>query len=150
MIRDMTADDLPVVKQIIDTTGLFPSEMLDDMAAAALGGAAPHERWLVIEDESPIGVAYVAPEQMTEGTWNLYLIAIHADRQGYGTGTQLISQVEKMLADEGQRVLLVETSGGAGFKRTRQFYLNNGYTQEARIREFYTAGGDKIIFWKKL
>ena len=87
---------------------------------------------------------------MTEGTWNLYLIAINADRQGTGEGSKLIAHVEKTLADEGQRVLLVETSGNPNFEQTRQFYRNNNYTEEARIREFYTTGEDKIVFWKKL
>ena len=146
MIREMTAADLLTVKEIIETTGLFPSEM----AAPALHGGSEAERWLVIEDKAPIGVAYVAPEQMTEGTWNLYLIAVHADRQGSGAGSKLISDIEEMLAGEDQRILLVETSGNEGFEQTRQFYLNKGYTEEARIREFYGEGEDKIVFWKKL
>ncbi|CAN0589115.1 unnamed protein product [Ectocarpus sp. 12 AP-2014] len=48
------------------------------------------------------------------------------------------------------RVLLVETSGNAGFARTRAFYAQAGYEEEARIREFYAAGEDKIIFRKAL
>ena len=84
MIRNMTSADLPVAKEIIDSTGLFPSEMLDSMTAAALQGQETQERWLVIEHNTPIGIAYFAPEQMTEGTWNLYLIAVHADRHGGG------------------------------------------------------------------
>ena len=87
---------------------------------------------------------------MTEGTWNLYLIAIHADRQGTGEGSKLIAHFERTLADEGQRVLLVETSGNPDFEQTCQFYRNNNYTEEARIWEFYTTGEDKIVFWKKL
>ncbi len=150
MIREMTRNDLTSVKHIIDSTGLFPGELLDDMTAAALNGDASAERWFVLEDETPVGIAYVAPEQMTDGTWNLYLIAVHSDRQGIGGGSKLIAHIETMLAKEGQRLLLVETSGNPEFEKTRQFYLKNGYNQEACIREFYAPGEDKIVFWKKL
>jgi hypothetical protein len=36
--------------------------------------------WLTDDDRKPVGMAYVAPERMTEGTWNMYLIAVHPDR----------------------------------------------------------------------
>lgn len=55
-----------------------------------------------------------------------------------------------MLAARGERVLLVETSGLASFERTRAFYRKCGYDEEARIREFYQAGEDKIVFRKSL
>jgi ribosomal protein S18 acetylase RimI-like enzyme len=55
-----------------------------------------------------------------------------------------------MLAERGERVLLVETSGTEDFEYVRAFYRKNGYEEEARIREFYAAGVDKIIFRKML
>jgi hypothetical protein len=36
------------------------------------------------------------------------------------------------------------------FERTRAFYAKNGYDQEARIRDFYKSGEDKIVFRKAL
>ena len=58
--------------------------------------------------------------------------------------------VEQALAARGGRVLLVETSGLPGFERTRAFYRKLGYDEEARIREFYQAGEDKVVFRKAL
>jgi hypothetical protein len=46
--------------------------------------------------------------------------------------------------------LLVETSGSEDFAGTRAFYNSIGYTQEARIRDFYQGGDDKIVFRKDL
>ena len=70
------------------------------------------ERWLVASSERGIvALAYYAPERMTDGTWNLYLIAVQPDHQGKGIGAALMRHVEAELAAEGQRVLLVETSG---------------------------------------
>ena len=87
---------------------------------------------------------------MTSGTVNLLLIAVHPTRQGSGVGTAIMTHVETELARSGGRVLLVETSSLPEFARTRQFYARLGYDEEARIREFYSAGEDKVIFRKAL
>ncbi|MCW6511298.1 GNAT family N-acetyltransferase [Lichenifustis flavocetrariae] len=79
-----------------------------------------------------------------------HLIAVHPDRQGQGRGTALLRHVERVLAARGQRVLLVETSALPAFERTRAFYRQSGYGEEARIRDFYQAGEDKIVFRKAL
>jgi hypothetical protein len=55
-----------------------------------------------------------------------------------------------MLKKQGGRLLLVETSELADFQRTRSFYHKYGYDEEARIRDFYKAGDDKIVCRKVL
>lgn len=87
---------------------------------------------------------------MTEGTWNLLLIAVHPAWQGTGIGTRLTTAVEMRLAAAGARLLLVETSGLPEFAATRGFYRRRGYAEEARIRDFYRAGEDKLVFRKAL
>jgi ribosomal protein S18 acetylase RimI-like enzyme len=62
----------------------------------------------------------------------------------------LLRHVEQALAARGERLLLVETSGSPGFERTRAFYRKRGYEEEARIRDFYRAGEDKVVFRKAL
>ena len=62
----------------------------------------------------------------------------------------LMDYIEKKLAKRGERVLLVETSGLPNLAQVRSFYCKQGYEEEARIREFYKAGDDKIIFRKAL
>lgn len=47
-------------------------------------------------------------------------------------------------------MLLIETSGLAGFEAQRGFYRRCGYKEEARIRDFYQAGDDKVVFRKVL
>ncbi len=149
-IRPVRADDLPALKRVIDGTGLFPSDMLDDMIGGFLKGEEPDQFWLTLDDGGPVAVAYYTPERMTEGTWNLLLIAVHPDRQGQGIGAMLQGHVERQLAARGERILLVETSGLPEFERTRNFYRKLGYGEEARIRDFYKQGEDKIVFRKAL
>jgi ribosomal protein S18 acetylase RimI-like enzyme len=150
-IRPLRAKDLPGAKSIIDSVGLFPSSLLDGMAAPWLDGEAPDEVWRVLlEDAVPAALAYCAPERMTDGTWNLLLIAVRADRQGQGLGGWLTREIEQGLATRGARILLVETSGLPEFDRTRAVYRRLGYAEEARIRDFYAAGEDKVVFRKRL
>ncbi|MFK8076507.1 MAG: hypothetical protein AB8B84_07965 [Granulosicoccus sp.] len=43
-----------------------------------------------------------------------------------------------------------ETSETDDFVRTRAFYAQLGYNEEARMREYYDASDDKIVFRKAL
>jgi ribosomal protein S18 acetylase RimI-like enzyme len=154
MIRSTTLDDITALIALAEVSGLFePSQteylaqMLDEHFNSK---NEPEDFWLTDYDHEPVGMAYVAPERMTEGTWNLYLIAVHPHHQRQGRGKSLLRYVEQMLTERGERILLVETSGTENFKYVREFYRKNAYEEEARIREFYTAGVDKIVFRKAL
>lgn len=154
MIRPTTPNDTNALLTLAEATGLFESNQIEELALM-LNQHFSNETdsqgvWLIDYDNEPVGVAYVAPERMTDGTWNLYLIAIHPDHQKQGRGAVLLRYVEQMLAERGERVLLVETSGTHDFEYVRAFYRNNGYAEEARIRDFYTDGVDKIVFRKLL
>ena len=124
--------------------------MLKDMIGDLDGPMENDQIWLTYETDRPVAVAHVAPEKMTSGTWNLYLIAVHADRQGTGIGGQLMQYVERLLKEKDARLLIVETSDLDEFSLTRQFYTGLGYEKEAHIREFYDYGEGKVVFWKKL
>ncbi len=154
MIRLTTPDDIAEVIALADATGLFEPEQTESLAQMMhqhfSGKTETKDLWLTCDNGKPVGIAYVAPERMTEGTWNLYLIAVHPNHQKKGYGKSLLQHVEQTLADQGERILLVETAGTDDFEYVRMFYRNNGYEEEARIREFYASGIDKIVFRKLL
>jgi len=129
---------------------MFPSEMLEGMTAAYFAGDNEAHRWVVAEAGTVAGIAYTIPEPLTEGTWNTLCICVDPEVHGQGIGSALMRHIEDELRREGARVLLVETSGTPDFERTRGFYDMLGYEREARIRDYYSAGDDKIIFRKAL
>jgi hypothetical protein len=47
-------------------------------------------------------------------------------------------------------VLIVETSSTDQYARTRDFYRQHDYDEEATIREFYGPDDHKVVFWKSL
>ncbi len=151
-VRAALPEDRPAILEVVRSSGLFSSEdvaeveaMLDGFLAGLPGG----DRWLVsTSDGTPAAVAYYAPERLTVGTWNLYLLAVHPRHRGQGRGAELVREVEQDLRRAGARVLLIETSGSPDFAPQRAFYARLGYHEEARIREFYAAGEDKVVFWK--
>lgn len=150
-IRPLLRGDLPRVAHLVDANAMFPSAMLDGMTAAYFAGDSDSQRWIVAERQGAVqGVAYTVPEPLTEGTWNTLCICVDPEAHGQGIGSALMRHIEAGLRGEGARVLLVETSGTPGFERTRGFYDMLGYDREARIRDYYTTGDDKIIFRKAL
>lgn len=154
MIRLTTSEDTDALLALAEATRLFEvdqikdlSQMLDQHFNSEINSLGIR---LTDYDSQPVGMAYVAPERMTCGTWNLYLIAIHPDHQKQGRGFALLRYIEQMLTERGERVLLVETSGTDDFEYVRKFYRNSGYEEEARIRDFYTDGVYKVVFRKSL
>ena len=149
-IRALSRADLASVAAILDATGLFPSELLPDMAEPFLSSSADH-LWLVICDQDAVvGFAYTEPERMTDRTYNLLAIAVAPDRQNHGIGKRLVQALLSQLAQRCGRILIVETSSLAEFAATRAFYRGLGFACEATIRDFYAQGEDKVVFWKSI
>ncbi len=153
-IRPAAADDQSAILDLAVASGLFQQDetaVLAEMLADVFNGQLPDHHWIVLENAATvIAAAYVAPEVMSDRAWNLYFIAVARRHQGRGHGTTLLAHVEGVLRKRGERLLLIETSGLEGFAATRRFYRGNGYEEEARIRDFYRAGEDKIVFRKLL
>lgn len=154
MIRPITPDDTEGLIHLAKEIELFSPDELEElhqMLADSLGREGETQPfWVADDDDGLVGLAYCEPERMTSGTWNLQLIGVHPTHQKQGRGGKLLRFVEETLAGRGARVLLVETIGTPDFEYVRAFYRKNGYDEEARIREFYAEGADKIVFLKAL
>ena len=150
MIRPTNATDFDALVALATASGLFEPDQTE-ILAAMLRSPEEHDVWFTDEESGiPVGVAYLAPEKMTNGTWNLYWIAIDPDHQRQGRGKAMLAHVENWLVQEKQRILLVETAGVDEFEYVRKFYSDSGFEAEARIRDFYESGVDKVVFRKSL
>jgi ribosomal protein S18 acetylase RimI-like enzyme len=150
-IRPSLRGDVEWLAKVADATELFPGEMLPGMMGAFLSGGDSPDIWLTCEAGGQVaGFCYAVPEKLTDGTWNMLAIAVHPSRQGTGAGSAIVRHLEAALLARGQRVIIADTSGTPEFERTRGFYRKNGYREEARIRDFWAEGNDKVVFWKRL
>lgn len=151
-IRKTTKNDLNGIKSILNSIDLFPAEILEEMISDFFDNAESQALWLTyLENHLPLGFVYCDAEMLTDRTWNMYAIGIMKSHQGKGIGTKLLKAAELMFLKENQaRLIIVDTSGMEEYKLVRNFYLKNGYTQEASIRDFWAEGDDKVVFWKRI
>jgi len=150
-IRPTSTDDIIPIKRMLTSIELFPPKMLDDMIADYLANPETRDIWFTATaDDTSVGFGYCAPEMLAESTYNLYAIGVQSDLQGNGIGRDMITYLENKLKAHGHRILIVETSSGTDMALTRKFYEKLGYTKEAVIRDFWSEGEDKIVYWKKL
>lgn len=96
-----------------------------------------------------VGYACYGPTLLGEGVYDLYWLAVAPDSQGCGIGGALLRAVEGAVRAAGGRMLLIETASKPSYARTRAFYEHEGYSETARVPDFYREGDDKIIYAKR-
>jgi ribosomal protein S18 acetylase RimI-like enzyme len=94
------------------------------------------------------GYVCYGPTPATEGTYDLYWIAVAPQIQGQGIGRDLLNYVETAVQMKHGHLIIIETSSQEKYWPTRNFYLRNGYTIAAQIKDFYRPGDDRVIFVK--
>jgi len=130
-------------------------QLFDGCVDARTGGAgtapAPdYEFTGAFEGERLLGYACAGPTPATDGTFDLYWLAVDPAVQGKGVGRRIVHDVERQLRERGARMLLVETSSRPDYSKTRAFYARCGYTESARIRDFYAPADDRIMLTTRL
>ena len=149
-LRPATMQDIAALSKVVEQTDLFPPEILEEMLRPVIDGE-DEAIWLVHEQHGTAnGFVYAIPEPLTEGTWNMLALAVLPEKQRTGAGKALVSALENALRPLGARLLIADTSGTDSFEGTRAFYARVGYAEEARIRDFWEAGDDKVTFRKAL
>jgi len=87
---------------------------------------------------------------LTEGTWDVYWIAVDRKFQGAGVGTALMKAAESNIQKSNGRMVVIETSSKPDYNKTRKFHTAQGYSEVAFIPDFYTVGDGKVIMVKRL
>ena len=157
-IRPLEARDRARILEVVTATGNFTAAEIDiamevvDEALADPAFPRGGYRAYVAEDESGRVAGYEChgPTPLTEGTYDLYWIAVDPAIQGAGFGRALLAFAEDDVRATGGRLLLIETSSQESYGATIHFYEQRGYPLVARIKGFYRPGDDKLIFAKEL
>lgn len=157
--ESITRADVEAVRAIVASTGFFYDHEIAvavELAQEALDkGAEVSGYHFLFKDAEPapgraIAYACFGPIACTVGSWDLYWIATHSEQQGKGLGRSLLRASEARIREMGGRRVYIETSSRPLYEPTRGFYLACGYTEEARLAEFYGPGDDKIIYSRAL
>lgn len=151
IIRKVISSDIIALKKILDSSGLFPSEYLEEMISPYLSDTTSEEIWFsYVHKGHAIGFGYCIPEKFTDGTFNLLAIAVEKKSQGFGIGSKMLNYLENELKLQQKRILIVDTSSSEDFMLTRSFYIKAGYSIVSIIKDFWKEGEDKVTFYKKL
>lgn len=138
------------IETIVRATGVFS----EDEVAVALelfdDGDGDYEFVGAFLNDRLIGYACFGPTPATDRTYDLYWIAVHPDAQRTGAGAALMSEVERQLEGRRARLVVVETSSRDEYTPTRTFYHKRGYQENARLRDFYAPGDDRVILTRRL
>ena len=149
--------DSPAVRSLVERTGFFHPDEVDiavelvDEHLARGPASGYHFVFAINEvDEALIGYACYGPVPCTRSSYDLYWIAVNPDFQRHGFGRALMSAAESRILDAGGERVYIDTSGRGQYASTRAFYERNGYACEARLKDFYAPGDDRVIYMKVL
>ncbi len=147
--------DVEAIRALVRATGFFSEEecvMAGDLAAERLEKGPDCGYHFLFLDPAGDLAAYACfgPCCCAPGSFDLYWIAVAADRRGQGLGSRVLAEAEARMKDMGCRKVWVETSSRPLYLPTRAFYQARGYAQEACLADFYGPGDSKIVYAKTL
>ena len=147
MIRPMEARDKGAVVGLVRATGFFTAAEVD----ICLGKPDQKDYDDVVvegDGEAPEGYMTWGPTPLAEDAYDLYWMAVAPSEQGRGRGKELVRWLEAEVGRRNGRVIIIETSSQPKYHGTRQFYIDLGYKEVARVPDFYRAGDDRVIYAK--
>ena len=168
-LRDLTSADAVRILEITRLTGVFREEELviadevfhDAVAAPGPSGGAgeggggtgtearPYYALGADVDGELVGWVCWGRTPCTEGTWDLYWLAVDPAVHRRGVARALVDEMERRLRGKA-RLISIDTSGRPDYSATRGFYAALGYEAVARVSDFYAPGDDQVIFTKVL
>lgn len=136
--KEFSPDEVEVALELIDSTLAGDSDY--EVLVAAEAHATDHDR------PNVVGYVCFGPTPMTEGTFDLYWIAVRPSLKGKGVGRALALAMEQELARRGARLVRVETESSTSYDATRAFYDKLGYERAAVFAGFYRPGVDLVTY----
>ncbi len=102
------------------------------------------------DDGALLGYVCYGPTPMTDGTFDLYWIAVDPAARGRGVGRGLHDAMLADLRARGARLVRLETSSQDSYDGTMRFYEALGYEVISRVRDFYRPGDDLFTLFLRL
>ena len=137
----------------MDSTGFFYDYEIDVAVEIAdehleKEGNSGYYFIAAIYQDKMIGFSCYGEIPCTKASYDLYWIGVHNDFRGKGIGIKILQETEKhIISLSGQRVY-IETSSTEKYAPTQNFYIRSGYILEARLKDYYKDGDDKLMYSK--
>jgi len=154
-VRPMTVEDKPAIIQMLRNIPEFkPAEVdvAEEIIDSYLGDSIRSGYHIFVAEVGSSIAGYICygPTPLTEGTWDIYWLAVAPTQQSQGIGKALLNFAEGNIKEREGRLALIETSSKPEYEATRLFHQAQGYELACRIANFYALGDDKLVFQKHL
>ena len=130
-------EEIAVALEVLDVYLRRPGQQDYQVYTASHGGAVA-------------GYVVFGRNTMTDGTFELYWIAVDPARHRHGVGRALMSRAEREISRQNGRLISVETSSREDYLATRTFYHGLGYREAAVVADYYASGDSKVILTKRV
>jgi ribosomal protein S18 acetylase RimI-like enzyme len=151
-VRALDAADRGAVAAVIASDETFkPDEVAValELVDAAIAGSSDYEV-RVADDDGVCGYICFGRTPMTERTYDLYWIVVHARARGKGVARRLVDAMEHEVRARGGGQIRVETSATDGYGTAQAVYARLGYPEASRLPDFYAPGDALITYYKVL
>jgi ribosomal protein S18 acetylase RimI-like enzyme len=143
------------VRSLVASTGFFNAAEVDvaaDLVTERLSKGIRSGYHFILAERGSGLVAYACygPIEGTQGSFDLFWIAVAPEEQRKSLGPQVFSRAETAMRKAGAKRIYVDTSSSDRYAPTRGFYQRMGFAEEARLPDFYAPGDSKIIYMKEL
>lgn len=155
-LRTLTRpEDRASVRRIVEATGFFSAEEVDiaaELVTEQLEKGDDSGYHLVFAEEGDVTLGYCCfgPIPATEGSFDVYWIAVAPEGQRRGIGRALLAETERVVRGLGGKRIWIDTSEREQYVPTHRFYESAGYALAARLVDFYRPGEAKVIFRKSV
>jgi ribosomal protein S18 acetylase RimI-like enzyme len=153
-IRPTIREDYKSILDILEGTDNFTAEEIkiaDELLNSYFDHSFESGYWTYTAANNKVaGYICYGPTPLTDGTYDVYWIAVDPDMQGQGIGSELLNFAEDDILRHKGRLITIYTSSQEKYTPTRDFYLKRGYDEGARIRDYYRPGDDLVVYVKQI
>jgi len=153
LVRPAIYKDRAAVLSMLERSGFFRDdeislalEVFDD--SLRLGDNSAYRSYVIEEQGLVLGWISYGVTPGAVATFDIYWLVIEPARKSTGLGTELLAFAEAQIRAVRGRLIVIETSSTELYYPTRQFYIKRGYTESARLPDFYAPGDDKVVYTK--
>ncbi len=138
-ISEFAPDELPVAEEVLD-------DSLDESHESG------YFTIVALKNGRPVGYVTYGNTPLSKGNWEIYWVAVDPVRTGTGhrAGTDLLRTEKPRSNNAAGGRLLSKHRRRRCMKKPAGSHKKCGYTEIARIPDFYDRGDDLVIFYKKL
>jgi GNAT superfamily N-acetyltransferase len=145
--------DIARVRALVTEAGVFTPEEVDvaaELVETTLSGAEPYRFLFADDGEALAGYTCFDRIPLSTVSFDLYWIVVRPGLTRSGLGRELLHRTANLVRIQGGLQIFAETSSRPPYAPARAFYSRCGFTEAARLADFYDHGDDKLIYRLRL